>query len=136
MEYCNDHLLQLVECIESIKNEVKRKVKSTVDFDATSSPVTLDESVAQRKKLPRGERYDREFSGCDACAASVRRCRGNAAGAVPPQVDFLFVFRPALEKTPRCSSFFGHRHVPDEGRIVRSTPKDLFYRPCGLARGG
>jgi hypothetical protein len=39
MESCNDRLLQLIECIESTQNEVKKKmIASSAFHDAPKSP--------------------------------------------------------------------------------------------------
>jgi hypothetical protein len=59
MEFRNDDLLQLVECIESTRNEVKRKmVEAEACNDAPKSPalLTREEELRSRRKTPRGKR--------------------------------------------------------------------------------
>jgi hypothetical protein len=52
MEFRNDDLLQLVECIESTQNEVKRKMiitDSRSDVRKSSARIFCEEKVARRR---------------------------------------------------------------------------------------
>ncbi len=50
MEASNGVLLQLIECIESTQNEVKRKmIESGSDIEARKSPDRLREKIRDRK---------------------------------------------------------------------------------------
>jgi hypothetical protein len=85
MEFRNDVLLQLVECIESTQNEVKRKmVEEKAYNDAPKSPAALtrEEKIIEMKKLSRPVRPV-EFAAIDFTRTVLEDGRSGCAGREP-----------------------------------------------------
>jgi hypothetical protein len=93
MEFCNGVLLQLIECIESTQNEVKRKM---IETGACSLAPKSHERLA-RKKMFRA--HHKNALGCSqlcrACAAHLqetsRRCplcdgAHETSSSIPPSI--------------------------------------------------
>jgi hypothetical protein len=75
MESCNGRLLQLIECIESTQNEVKKKmIESSAFNDAPKSP----RAIHARRKLQ-----------CDHVGSLAMRSRRRACSAHSEEQHFI-----------------------------------------------